>query len=204
MIDKDTKDQIASCLLSINCGDNNAIEKLHSIIAPTLRYIALKYIHDSFAADDVVQDFWANIYKFSRGFIYSQNAFSYLCKIMTRMSINYYKKHISDTIKIQYVDYSKIDIFAKSNDNETMHLRIAVSQALESLDEREKIVVQETYFENQTIRQIAKTLGISKSLVANIRNSALSKLKSFFEAEGAEKHKITINNDEGTHENDHT
>lgn len=86
---------------------------------------------------------------------------------MTRMSINYYKKHISDTTKIQYVDYSKIDIFAKSNDNETMHLRIAVSQALESLDEREKIVVQETYFENQTIRQRIKLL---RALSVHIQN----------------------------------
>lgn len=195
MIDKDTKDKIALYLQLIKRGDNSAVEKLHSIIAPTLRYIALKYIHDSFAADDVVQDFWGNIYKLSKGFIYNQNAFSYLCKIMTRMSINYYKKNISDAVKIQYVDYSKIDIFYKDIDNETVHLRIAVSQALDSLNEREKIVIQETYFESQTVRQIAKTLGISKSSVANIRNSALSKMKSFFETEDSEKYKTTINYD---------
>lgn len=45
------------------------MELLHEEISPTIRYIALKYLKNDFDADDLVQDFWADIYKIAAPFI---------------------------------------------------------------------------------------------------------------------------------------
>lgn len=47
------------------------------------------------------------------------------------------------------------------------------------LNEQEKIIIQETYFEDKNIRQIAKDIGMSKSKVGRLKQSALKKMKIF-------------------------
>lgn len=65
-MDKSTIDKINDYIARIKDGDSSAIESLHAVIAVKLRFIALKYFGQSFAVDDISQDFWLNIEKYCR------------------------------------------------------------------------------------------------------------------------------------------
>ena len=164
------------------------VESLYDLIAPTIRHIALKYMHDKLLADDLVQDFWADIYKISDGYILFGNAHAYLCKVSTNRAINRYKKLKLEKARVMYVDYSDERFSSGSESMEQIDIRLSVEQAMKQLDEVERIIIQSAYFEQKTVRQIAAELKMSKSKVGRLKIGALEKLRSFFGQENyAEK-----------------
>lgn len=177
---KERKDAINKYLLGVRSGDKLCLELLYEEISPTVRYIALKYLKNEADADDLVQDFWADIYKISAGFISLQNAFGYLCKVMTRRAINRYKALSRQKERIvRYVDYEIMGTYTL--DMEQLEINDAVETAMKKLTETERIIIQLTYFEEKTVRAIAKELKISKSQVSKLKIAAIEKMKSEME-----------------------
>jgi RNA polymerase sigma-B factor len=60
---------------------------------------------------------------------------------------------------------------------ETRH---AVAQALARLDERKRLIIRLRYFEQQTQRQVALTIGLSQMQVSRLERQALCQLKEMF------------------------
>lgn len=175
-MDKEKINAINSYLLGVKAGDKLSLELLYKEISPTIRYIAFKYLKNESEANDVIQDFWADIYRIAAGFISIQNAFSYLCKVMTRMSINRFRLITRDKRNVvQYVDYEN---YAQTTDIEQTEVSLYVESAMKKLTETEKIIIQLTYFEQMTIREIAKVLKVSKTLVGKLKLRAISTMKS--------------------------
>lgn len=175
-MNKERKDTINKYLLGVRSGDEHCLELLYEEISPTIRYIALKYLRNDFDADDLVQDFWADIHNIAAGFIFLQNAFSYLSKVMTRRAINRYKSLNRQKQKIVgYVDYESVKQYITNM--EQMEINDAVEAAMKKLTETEKIIIQLTYFEEKKVREIAKELKISKSQVSKLKIGAIEKMK---------------------------
>lgn len=61
-------------------------------------------------------------------------------------------------------------------------MRNDVSAAMRKLTETQRIIIQETVFEDLTVRQVAKTVGKSKTQVARLKNSAIEILKRELES----------------------
>lgn len=185
-MDKGTKDSLNDLLVNIRKGDDESIDKLYVIIAPTIRYIALKYLKSDSDADDLVQDFWMGIREYAQTFYFNSNAYSYLCKIVTRQAINRYKKlHHRREVEVGYVDYSEVE--CPNDDAEAVALRSDVGAAMMKLTEIQRIIIQETVFEDLSVRQVAKTVGKSKTQVARLKNSAMEILKRELEETARDK-----------------
>ncbi len=179
-MEKSRVQEINKLISQIAHGDENSVCTLYEIMSPTLRYIALKYLRNEHDASDLVQDFWADIVKISQKFHFFQNGFSYLSKVLTNMAINrYYAINKDKKATAQFVDYTQISSFDDEFDKK--QLRYDVSIAISKLTDIEKIIIQETYFGQKTIRQIAKELKISKSKAFNLKKSALEFLKKELE-----------------------
>lgn len=179
----DTKDkqEITKALLAVKDREEYAVERLYDFVGHTIRYIAFKYLKNIDDAEDLEQDFWADIYRIADKFFYFKNGFGYICKVMNNMAVNRYKKlHGTSKIGVSFVDYTQIDV-EKSDCFDDVDERIIVRKELEKLEEKERIVMQLTYFEDMTIAQIAKELKMSKSVVGRIKISAINKLKKRFE-----------------------
>ena len=176
---------INECLVAIrDHGKIEYVERLYSLTIATLRHIALKYMHDVALADELVQDFWADIHKIADGFVFHRNGYAYLCQVMTNRAINKYRKLKKERAYVIFVDYSALHVPAERGETERIDLALTVDQAMKTLDETERIIIQSTYFENKTVRQIAEELRMSKSGVDRLKNEALSKLKDFFTENG--------------------
>ena len=154
---------------------SGAIEELYDIVSPAIRHIAMKYLHDQSLADDLVQDFWADIYKIADKFIPFGSGHAYLCKVARNLAINRYKKIKGERAHISYVDYSEMQI--PCDDEEDTDLIMSINEAISKLSEIEKIIIQSIYFEDKTIREIAAELKISKSQVQRHKDTAIKKMK---------------------------
>lgn len=175
---------VNNALEKIRKGETDGVTELYHEMSHTLRYIALKYLKNDAEADDLVQDFWADIDYIADKFIYIRNGFAYLCKVMNRRATNRYKLITGrKEVNIGYVDYAMFDA-DHTNSLETRDLQISIESAMQELDVHEKIIIQETYFEDKNIRQIARDIGLSKSKVGRLKQRALKKMKDFFEESG--------------------
>ena len=182
-MEKSKKQRVNKCLIGVRTGDSNSLNSLYELIGHSIRYISLKYLKNEQDAKDLEQDFWAEIYKIADKYLYYKNG--YLCKIMTRMALNRYKKLYGEKqYVVQYVDYGKINQFDENAVIDEIDCRAAVQKAFATLDVAEQIVMQLAIYEDKTIVQIAKELDMSKSQVGRIKLSAIAKLKTALEASG--------------------
>lgn len=189
-MDEEAKVKVTDCLLAIRSGDDKSVEELYNLISPTIRYIALKYLKDVSNANDLVQDFWRDIGRIAHGFVFSKSGYAYLCKVMTRYALNRYKQlHNSNVKNVNFVDYENISSIEDEDNLEKVEIRILIEGAMNQLSETEKIVIQSTYYQNKTLRGIAKELGVSKTQVGRIRQNAIETMKKYI-VETRDKQKI--------------
>ena len=156
-------------------GKIEYVEQLWEDVSPMIRHVALKYWGQSDEAEDFIQDFWADIHRIARGFVFAQNGRAYLNRVANNRAINRYRQQKRAAAHVVFVDYSTIPIACGEEDRA---LCLAVEQAMLRLSEVERIAVQQTYFEQKTVRQIARELGMSKSQIGRIKLEALEKLKA--------------------------
>ena len=167
--------RINACLLAIKrTGEIEYVEQLWEEVSFMVRHIGLKYLHAEEAAQDFVQEFWADIHKIAQGFVFSRNGRAYLRKVATNRAINCYRKQKREAA---YVIYVEDFAYPEARTEEDQALRVAVSQAMNALSETERIIIQSAFFEQKTVRQIASELGLSKSQVARLKDRALETLK---------------------------
>lgn len=190
-MEKEKRKIINKLLNEIKRGKEESIIPLYEIISPTLRYIALRYLKKEEDADDLVQDFWYDIKKYASNYIFKKNAYGYLCKIMNRIAINKYNKIHRETKKhIEFVDYSNIVEYDKNQTLEEVNLRNDISDAMLKLTFFQQVIIQETYFEGKTVRQIAKDTGSSKSQVSRQKIIAIETLKTELTKRGWDKEEV--------------
>lgn len=190
-MDKDTKKSLNELLIKARLGEEDSISRLYELMSPTIRYIALKYLKNESDADDLVQDFWYNIKKFANGFLIHKNAYSYLCRVMNRQALNRLKKlNRQSENNLEYVDYIKVKNYQAEESLEDIDLRNDINNAMLKLTDTQKVIIQETFFEDKTIRQIAKDIGISKTQVGRLKNEAIEILKNELSKKGWDKNDI--------------
>ena len=77
-MDRGTKESLNDLLVRVREGDEGSVDELYGIMAPTVRYIALKYLRIESDADDLVRDVWLDIHKYAQKLYLITNTYSYL------------------------------------------------------------------------------------------------------------------------------
>lgn len=75
--------------------------------------------------------------------------------------------------QIYLVDQLKND----KEESENLINKIAIDQMLEKLDEKERIIIERRYFQDNTQIELAEELGVSQAQISRIEKTALEKLK---------------------------
>ena len=175
-MDKQEKAEINDCLQKIKNGDSGAVHRLYEVVGFRFEYIALKYLKNNEDAEDLIQDFWADIFEIADGFYYFKNGYSYLSKVIKNRALNRYhqiygeKKHVTE-----YVDYSQIRSF--ENPIVNLEYKLAVEEAFKTMTHQQRVIMQLRIFEDKKIEDIAKELNMSKSDVSRKKLEAEEKLK---------------------------
>ena len=76
--------------------------------------------------------------------------------------------------------FSLEQVLTAGNPEEDMIERISLQQALESLPERDRLVIELRYFHGLTQERIARIIGVSQVQVSRIEKKALGLLRQYF------------------------
>jgi RNA polymerase sigma factor for flagellar operon FliA len=95
--------------------------------------------------------------------------------IISLISLNDYLEQNGD-IPYQSIDGENAD--SPDQDYEKQEVRRILTDAIEKLTEQERIVVTLYYFEDLTLKEISRTLGVTESRISQIHSKAIVKLQN--------------------------
>ena len=71
-------------------------------------------------------------------------------------------------------------LIARENEQATQHKLTLLKEAVSQLDEADRALIEAVYFENISMREYARRIGVSHSTIAKRRNRILRTLKKIF------------------------
>ncbi|MCQ2770204.1 MAG: sigma-70 family RNA polymerase sigma factor [Clostridia bacterium] len=139
-----------------------------------LGYIYNK-VNNNDLAEDLTSDVFIKVYEKLDGFDASKSSMStWIYTIARNTLIDYYRtRKVSEEIPETLVSDESVD--GSLINKETLE---ELNKALQSLDERERMVVVMRYYGNKSLKEIAEHLGISYAYVKVIQNKALTQMKT--------------------------
>lgn len=155
-------------MLQVRDGNKEAYEILMKKYMSQAKTFAYKYVHDSFAAEDIVQESFVDIYMqrfhFDQQFKFS----TYLYTIIKNKSMNYLKKNREFPLS-SFDEETEVPVLERElvsfNTPETEYLKKAefgeLMSAIQSLSEDEKNMLYLYAVEERSYKEIAGKLGIT-------------------------------------------
>jgi len=174
----DMEKLLNSLIISVKNGDKRALGEIFNIAGGRMLSIAMGLLRNKQLAEDVLQDSFVKVVRFSDKYKENTNAYAWLCTIVRNTALNKIK---SEKIKAG-VD---IDSFFDISDNgltaERIHTALEIEKALRELEPRERTIVWLRYFNDLTVKEIANELNMPSSTVHFMLKKSEAKLKKFFE-----------------------
>lgn len=138
-----------------------------------LRYIQGK-VNDYYLAEDICSDVFVKVYEKLDTFDETKASISTWIFTITRNKlIDYYR---SRKVTVEIPDDLTYEIDESFINDEMLE---SLAKGLEKLNDNEKRIIVDHYYNNKTIKDIAKDLGISYIYAKVIHKKALNKLKEY-------------------------
>lgn len=188
------KQAIDKCLKDISHGDRGAVSTLYDLAQSGLYFTAFRYLRNERDAEDLLSDFWANIYDIAKKYRFSFNAYGYLTKVVANMALMRLRKRktlLNSEIPLtsEILERYEAVTFDGSYDKVYLgELCASFDKGFGLLSDVEKSVIYLIYWEGKSIRDCARILKISKSQVGRIKSGAIEKLKATLEKDGWDKY----------------
>ena len=171
-------------MLLVRYGNKEAYEVLIKKHMSQAKTFACQYVHDAYAAEDIVQESFADIYVQRSNFDQQYSFSTYLYAIIKNKAMNYLKKNrelpmssLDEQNETPIMEQKFIDMATP----ETEYLEKTDFQelmsAIQRLKEDEKNMLYLYAFEEWTYKEIAAKLGISVIQVKNKIFRARKKLR---------------------------
>lgn len=160
-----------------NAGDKLAFETVFHTFYPSLCYFVGKIVHDSEAANDIVQEIFINIWgknlKFEniillRAYLYKSaknRALSHIEQLNNRSELEKKISHFIDEHDI-FLYKVETDVFEQ------------IFSAIEELPEECRRIFKMSYIENMDVKTIEERLGITAATIMTQRQRAKKYLKN--------------------------
>ena len=170
--------QINQNIVLIAQGNVKALDDLSHAVSGRMLSVAQSVLKNRTLAEDAVQEAFIKIVKYANRFDVGTNGYAWICKITQHVALSILKREKRNkTVNIEeFFDISAAtDVFAESS------AAINLQNALSVLAEQEKQVVYQKYFMEFTVRDIAKSVGKSKSSVQRMLDSAEEKMRKYLD-----------------------
>ncbi len=168
----------------IKKGDEKALSNLFIEFGPLFLNIAKKYLFDEKYAEDLLSEVFLDLIKYRAGsFNENKNGLNWLFVIIKKKAFNYNSKYSDRVLDIGDLENSKslIEFINIENQYDKYLDNIIIVDSLKKLNEYENMILYYKYWENLTIREIAKKLDKPKSTIHNDIKTVLKKIKKDIE-----------------------
>lgn len=152
---------------------NEKYTELVNLYADTLFRIAFTYCSNKEDAEDVVQNTFLKLYNSKKDFDSSTHIKNWLIKVTVNNCKHLYKSPWKSRIAL-LEEYDELNLFCFDKYSEQSELFNAVMQ----LPEKLRVTIHLYYYEDYSVKRIAKLLSVSESAVQNRLMRGREKLKS--------------------------
>ena len=178
MTEKD-RQTINELIVGISRGDEFALDALSCLVSARMLSVAQSVTRDRAVAEEVVQDSFVRIYRNASRFRRGTNGYAWICKITQNVALNRLRSEKRNmTVNIDDFFYLASD----DNVEEQSVAELTVRQALSALQPFEQRVIYQKYFMDLSVRDIADSLGKSRSAVSRAILSGEEKIKNFLKS----------------------
>lgn len=133
-------------------------------------------VGDTYLAEDLCADVFVKVYEKYDTFDQSKASIStWIYTIAHNLVIDQYRK-TRPTEEIPEDMANNEDPLAEICNNEQLEL---LAQALKKLDERERHIIIQRYYNNESLKDICQEMNISYSYVKILHNNALKKMREY-------------------------
>ena len=159
-------------------GDHESLFVLMSLYYDDLFRYGMKFTADKDLTKDLIGQFFLHVWDHRLHFAGVQNVQGYLVTSFRHFLLNYHRK-ISRQLELpetELVEFPYEEYLIASQENEV--LRKTLLEAMQSLPERQRELVQLRYYEQLSPDEISQRTGLSLRTIYNKLHEALKKLRS--------------------------
>ncbi|MFC0320208.1 MULTISPECIES: RNA polymerase sigma factor [Olivibacter] len=175
-------------ITALQSGDKRAFRVLYEQLHPAVYRFIYALLKDQSHSEEILQEtfikLWANRHKLDS----QQPLYPYLYLIARRLSIDAFRKVITENKLKEHLQYVVNDVSNHTEEQLLLHdLRQCIDAGMKQLPHQQRLVFQLNRLEGLSYDEIAKNLKISRNTVRNHLVSALKTMKIFIS-----KNDITI------------
>jgi len=173
---------IASLVEHVQEGDNNAFAELYAATYQKQYYVAYKYLHDEYLAQDALQEIYISAYK-NIGSLKDPALFiSWLNQINFRICFKLnekQKRYNSEMAEYDAVSQSYLDSLYSNPEEQVVQVEQQnyIVKQIMTLPFSESQAIMLRYYNGLKLDEIADILGVSKSTVKRNLASGLDRLR---------------------------
>lgn len=163
----------------IDMGNREAFTWVYREHYPALCYFVNRLVQDQSAAEDVVDELFANLYRHQSGFSDEEHLKAYLYRSAHHASLNHLRS-IGNARKRESDYLQSSDAWNESVQHEIIRAESynEIYQAILSLPPQCSKVIQAAYLQGLKNSEIAEQLGISEQTVKNHKQHGMKLLRS--------------------------
>ncbi len=154
----DYSKEVNKCLVGVKNGKASSFDKLFELTANHLRCIAFKHLGDKSLVDDIVSEVYMRVYKYSHTYDGEISGLAWLYRIVRNVSMDFNRDENYERDVIAAETVAALD----SDDKSDMENKLDLFDAVDGLEKLDKELLRLRFYEDLTLEEIGKELGLSK------------------------------------------
>lgn len=164
-------------------GDSDAFKNIFNLLYPRMMGYCKLFIHDSFQAEDLVQDCFIQLWNKRKKLDPERNINRLMFVMLHNHCLNFLRdnqlSNSSLKLKDHYINYSQflyqLDFIGEEEKSLEEQLQVSLQEAIDNLSVRQREVLIKTKIDGQSQKKVADELGITVKAIE--KNISLAKKK---------------------------
>ncbi|MDE5990721.1 MAG: sigma-70 family RNA polymerase sigma factor [Clostridia bacterium] len=157
-------------LSGVKRGRYSYLEKLFEYTYSNLYNVALAYVDNKSDVNDALSNAFLNVVKYIDTFDINKNGYNWMYTIVKNCAVEFNKN------KCQEVDFALCE---QIEDNFDVLEYVMLKQSIATLEEAEKRLIYQIYWEGYTMKEIAQNTNTPLSTLYSRLNKTYEKLRAF-------------------------
>ena len=171
-----TQNEFENCVNRIKSGDKNGLREIYDEYLGYVYSIIFGIVNQRENAEDITQEFFVKIYTMAPTMEFRDSHKSFLATIAKNMAIDFVRKNNRMSLVDDFIEEG-IEPVASDKVEEEVVGDMTVTEALDTLPEKEKIIVGMKILSDMTFQEISDALGVPLGTVTWRYQEALKKLR---------------------------
>lgn len=176
-----TEEQFNSAIKLILSGNKTGLRLIYDAYLPYIYQVILGIVSRKEDAEDITSDFFIKLWQSAGSYKEGNGHKGYLATIARNMALDFLRKQRREVLesfsKDEEDEVPIVEPVSSDNTEEEVTTNIALNEALSTLKEKERVIIDMKVLSDMTFQEIANVLGIPIGTVTWRYQEAIKKLR---------------------------